>query len=60
MRVCAQGFVGDKLLKAKVDETAGRLFSMLVAPDCKTDTFMLYGITFKVTCAVSNSYSRRN
>ncbi len=52
VRVCAQGFVGDKLLKAKVDETAVRLFSMIVAPDYKSETFQLYGITFKVTCAI--------
>ncbi len=52
VRVCARGFVGDHVLKAKVSETAARLFSRMPvdAGDFQSEIFQLYGITFCVKC----------
>ena len=54
VRDCAQGFVGDHVLKAKVRETATQLFSTMAMPvdrsDFKKENFQLYGITFCVKC----------
>ena len=56
VQICAQGFVGDQVLKSKVQEAASTVFAKLKLSDnmlrCESKELSHSGLKFEVTCAI--------